>query len=249
MGSGGSHGGAGGGGGGAQNLAGGGAGGPVEQVPSTPGNWAADKYPSDPVTNPGGQLTGPGVKAEQLSASDAAPIIAYTGGKVPGGERFKGLSAEKLNRSLYDPEGFKRTLELAGESPSSIADYMRRATQYKNELNAAMDKLRNYEGEVYRTISDHGGSLAAKYEVGKPVTFKEFVSTSRSTAPTYKAFDYASTGDTRFVIQSKTGKWIESISNYTGEREVLFKSGSKFMVTKKTFNKDRGTWDIHMKEI
>lgn len=248
MGSGGSHGKGGGGGGGTANLAGPGPAGAPEIVPPHSAGHGA-QYPGDPITNPGGTLTGPGTKAEFLPADEVASIIGYTGGKVPGGERFKGLNAEKLNRSLYDPEGFKRTLELAGESPASIADYVKRAAKYKDELNASLSKLRNYEGQVYRTISDTSGNLAKMYEPGKPITLKEFVSTSRSPRPSYMAFEHASTGSTRFVIESKTGKWIESVSNYAAEKEVLFRSGTKFMVTKKTYNKDRGTWDIHMKEI
>lgn len=250
MGSGSSHGGGGGGGGGSKTLAGGGAGGASEQVPPASDiGMAGAKFPDDPVVNPGGTLTGSGVKVESMEASQRASIEAYTGKKVAGGERFKGLNAEKLNRSLYDPEGFKRTLEMAGEPPSVIADYVRRADAFKRELNTALDQVRNYEGEVYRTISDSGGKLAGMYEPGKAVTMKEFVSTSRSTNPSYKAFDMAGTGDTRFIIQSKTGKWVEKVSQYGPEREVLFKSGSKFMVQSKTFNKSRGTWDVRLKEI
>lgn len=252
MGSGGSNASAGGGGGGATQQVTGqaGPGGPPEVVPPAKEiGMKPPNFPQDPVTNPGGTLTGPGVKVEQLSAAERASIEAYTGAHVAGGERFAGLNAEKLNRSLYDPEGFKRTLELAGESPASVADYVRRAAQYKAELNTALDKVRNYQGQVYRMISDSGGNLAAKYEVGKTTVLREFVSTSRSTNPSYKPFDMAGTGDTRFVIQSKTGKWVERVSRYGPEREVLFKSDTAFMTTKKVFNRERGSWDIYLTEL
>lgn len=249
MGSGGSNAGGGGGGGGAPEQQATGGKTPDQIPPAEEIGYAGPSYPEDPVTNPGGTLTGPGVNVENLTRSERAAIEAYTGSKVPGGERFSGLNAEKLNRYLYDKEGFVRTLELAGESPAKIADYLKRAEAYKVELNRALDKVRNYQGQVYRTISDSTGELAARYEPGKAVTLREFVSTSRSTNPSYKPFDLAGTGETRFLIQSKTGKWVEKVSHFRPEREVLFKSDTSFMVTKKVFNRSRGTWDIHLKEL
>lgn len=249
MGSGGGNAGGGGGGGGPPTgSATGGAAGEVVPPAKEPG-MAGATFPDDPVTNPGGVLTGPGVKAEQLAAKDSGPARAYTGAHVEGFDHYAGLNAEKLNRTLYDPAGVRRTLEMAGESQAYIDDFFKRASRYQKELNTSLDKMKSYQGQTYRTVSDSGGQLAAKYQPGKPVTMKEFVSASRSTNPSYKPYDLASTGSTRFIIQSKSGKLVEKISQYQAEREVLFKSGSKFMVTSKKFNSERGTWDISLKEL
>jgi hypothetical protein len=240
----------GGGGGGRSGGGGGGAGGgAVEKVPPAVRNPGYHSDSEDPVLNPGGVLTGPGKNVEHLPGADIQPITAYSGGHIMGGERFKGLNAEKLNRSIYDPKGFKQTLELSGESDAVIADYVKRAGAFKNELNASLDKVRNYEGQVYRTINDRSATLADAYVPGKPVVLKEFVSTSRSSTPSYRPFEGADEGQTRFVIKSKTGKWIEKVSNFSEENEVLFRSGTRFMVKSKKYNRTRGTWDIFMDEM
>lgn len=236
-----------------------GGGGGAEEVKKTPtgaqaappiDNVSTQKwYASDPDINPGGVYTGPGELVEDLPAHVQGPIHAYTGGHVPGGERFAGLNAEKLNRSLYDPEGFKRTLDLAGESPASIADYMKRAKGYQAELDSALSAVKNYQGEVYRTISDPGGLIAKQYEPGSVATMKGFTSTSRSPNPSYKAFNSTGANNSRFIIQSKTGKHIERVSNYVPEQEVLFRSGTSFRVVSRTWNAERKTWDIKLAEI
>lgn len=250
-----------GGGGGRRRIGGGGAGpaqgGKVkapEQLEKLPAAQLNEyREPGDTPINPGGQLVGPGVAVEKLAKADKDSIIAYSGAHVDGGERFKGLNAEKVNRSLYDPEGFKRTLKMAGESEESIADYVKRAKAYQVELDRSLSKVRNYEGEVYRTISnsDLGGGrrIADSFEAGKPVTFREFLSTSRAPNGAYKAYAKAGNGEIRFKIQSKSGKSIEKVSWATSEREVLFKSGSSFNIVSKTYNQSRGSWDIVMEEI
>lgn len=220
-----------------------------QPVPPIEGVSTQKRYETDPTITPGGVYTGPGELVQDLPANVQGPIHAYTGGKIPGGERFAGLNAEKLNRSLYDPEGFKRTLNLAGESPQQIADYMKRAKGYQVELDAALSKVRNYEGEVYRSVVDEGGAIAKQYEPGSVATMKGFTSASRSPNPSYKAFNSTGEGHTRFIIQSKTGKHIEQISLFEKEREVLFRSGTSFRVVSRTWNAQRGTWDIKLAEI
>lgn len=252
-----------GGGGGRRRIAGGGGGSaqgtkPPEQLEPLQaheldtGTATGLSSPTDPVLNPGGSLTGPGVAAENLPTTAQDSIIAYSGAYVQGGERFRGLNAEKLNRSLYDPEGFKRTLELAGETPEAIADYVKRAKAYKVELDESLSRVRNYSGEVYRVVDNvnvGGRQLADTFEAGKVAHFKEFLSTSRAPNPSYKAYANASIDEVRFKIKSKRGKSIETISGHGPEREVLFKSGSSFRVTRKVWNQGRGTWDIDMEEI
>jgi hypothetical protein len=109
--------------------------------------------------------------------------------------------------------------------------------------------LRDYRGETYRVINDRTGDIAAKYTPGNIMRHQDFLSTSRSPSPSYQPFASARSGQTRFIIQSKSGKLVENISEYTAEREVLFRSGTKFKVTSKTYNTARGTWDITLTEI
>ena len=246
MGSGNSNSGGGGGGGGGGAPTQNSPGGPPEKLKNIDNSPLSEV---DADVKPGGVLTGPGVKAEQLSPQDAASISAYTGMQVPDGERFAGLNAEKVNRSLYDPQGFVNKLKSQGRTPSEIDDLVKRAGQYERELNRSLSKLRSYEGEVYRTIDDAGGSIADQFVPGQTVSMKGFTSTSRSTNPSYMPFAKAKSGKTRFVIKSKTGKSIEKVSEYAEEREVLFGTKAKFSVRSNTYNEARGTRDIYLEEI
>lgn len=251
MGSGSSNASGGGGGGGAAAQQGPGA--PPQNIPphQTANQLTDFIEPDDPTVNPGGQLVGPGVEVTKLTKYEQEAIEAYTGKwiKTAGGDRFKGLNAEELNRYLYDRDGFIQRLKNKGKTPGEIADLLTRAEGFKTELNAHLAKVRSYRGEVYRVIDDYGGSLAGRYVPGKTVTLNEFVSTSRALDASSFPFIRAQTGKTRFIIQSKSGKMIEKISEFTTEREVLFRSGTSFRVISKTYNKSRQTWDIRLAEI
>jgi len=154
------------------------------------------------------------------------------------------MNAEKLNRTLYDPVKFPPT------------DTSRK---YHQILNESLDKVKSFKGETYRVISSKAGSpelhrqlggtnLATMYEPGKTVKLEGFVSSSKSKKSSYKPYDGAYR-QIRLTITSKTGKWVEKISHFKKEREVLYKSGLSYRVDSRVWNSDRQTWDIHMTEL
>ena len=214
-------------------------------------------YEQDPTLHPGGIISKTG---NQVTEVKHEAITAYTGGHIQGSaaSRFKDLNAEKVNKALYDRAGFEKDMVGLGLDPKEM---YKRAKAYEAEINSELQHVASYQGEVYRTISNShvgGKALSEKYVPGQVQQFDEFLSTSRSASPSYKAFVDAKgphvlkesqASKIRFVIQSKTGKPIENVSQYIREQEVLFGSKSRFMVTKKVFNQDRGTIDIHMTEI
>lgn len=227
---------AGGGGGGGGEAAGGAPPPETVKLPKKSEIYESMVVGTDPTINPGGKLVGKGVKAENLSAEAQKSIKAYTGSKVPGGERFS-VKPEQLNKVLRG--------ETSGLTKAKVSQ----AKAYQKELNESLSKLRSYKGETYRTISDFDSKIASKYIPGKIVRQPEFTSTSRVPSASYKPFHGASSGSTRFKVQSKTGKLIEKISEYKAEKEVLFRSGTNFKVTSKTWNPGRGTWDISLTEL
>ncbi|MBK7891267.1 MAG: hypothetical protein IPJ84_10595 [Bdellovibrionales bacterium] len=87
-------------------------------------------------------------------------------------------------------------------------------------LNNGLERLRIYKGKVVR-----GASLpqeeVKKHVVGAVVTYPAYTSSSIS-----NAFG----GTHRFIIHSKTGRYVDPFSASRGEREVLFKAGAKFKV-------------------
>ena len=81
-------------------------------------------------------------------------------------------------------------------------------------------------------------AILRKYQVGATVTEYTFTSTS---------FGDGFSGDHKFLIQTKTGVNVSSISQYTGEKEVLIPAGAQFKVTER--QQSGSTVYIHMTEI
>jgi hypothetical protein len=113
-------------------------------------------------------------------------------------------------------------------------------------LQAALDKLPNWDDElVYRRARKHdynGDPIADKYRVGEIIQEEAYMSTTTKVI---------SKDDIRFIVYSRTGKNITSLSEYPNEREVLFKAKTKFRVLAKIHH-DSGSWDnvdIYLEEV
>jgi hypothetical protein len=105
-------------------------------------------------------------------------------------------------------------------------------------INRALGKLPNMVGTVYRGRKD---SAAHLYKEGMIVEERGFTSTS-----TNEMFSVNWAGGptgTKFQITSKTGKSVKDFSQHPQENEVLFKSGSRFKVTKVSGS------TVHMVEV
>lgn len=146
----------------------------------------------------------------------------------------------KIVESIFRTENSEAIKKLTTEEFISILSYTAvqyrylnsylRSSSVKDEstevlistLNRSLEKLPDYVGIVKRGISIYPGS-EIDFKEGNVVTFKGFTSTSR-----LASFD----GDYQLVINSLHGKDISPISLEKHEAEVLFKSNSKFKVTK-----------------
>jgi hypothetical protein len=106
--------------------------------------------------------------------------------------------------------------------------------KHVSQLNGALDKLPKHKGVVSRKTSLTAEQFAL-YQPGKIVEERGFTSTSKNPGTW--------TGSHRFVVTSKSGRDIQRISKHPDEAEVLFKSGTRFKITKKTGN------EIHMEEV
>lgn len=150
------------------------------------------------------------------------------------------------DRNLYKPEAVILR-EYTGHSAQQINAELRsnkpslKALSFARILNRALNKLPSYRGKVWRDI-DLPEKTLAKYSVGEVVTEKGFVSSSRDE---FERFDSARPH--RLLIHSKNGKIIEKISVLPLEYEVLFKSGTKFKVLKRT--QEKGYLLIELQEL
>lgn len=105
-------------------------------------------------------------------------------------------------------------------------DDLQRLNPMIQNINRGLDQMPRFEGPVYRGTSLTPEQVA-HYVPGEIVTESAFTSTS---AQAGKAFG----GNTRFVIQSSTGRDISSLSVYSStEAEVLFRPGTRFRVISK----------------
>lgn len=106
-------------------------------------------------------------------------------------------------------------------------------------VDAALDKLPDYIGEVRRGMKWEAEFLAA-HTVGAEVVYPNFTSTSVGEA----GFGHL---PIQLIIRSKHGKLIEAVSATAGQREVLFKRQSRFRVTGIT--QAGGQWFIHLEQL
>lgn len=94
------------------------------------------------------------------------------------------------------------------------------------ELDQALDKMPEYQGIVYRSVSDFGiddvDAFIKSHVVGELSVFDSYLSTSKTV--------YDESFPIQYVIQSKHGKDIREYNQQ--EQEILFKHNSKFLITK-----------------
>jgi hypothetical protein len=106
-------------------------------------------------------------------------------------------------------------------------------------LNEALDKLPDYKGIVGRGVYvPNVAEFMKGYQVGMIKEERAFTSAAKG-----KGFG----GKVKYQIQSKTGKDVSTYSQHSGEKEVLFKSGTRFRVVK--IEQDYDVNIIHMEEV
>lgn len=107
-------------------------------------------------------------------------------------------------------------------------------------LEKKMDEAPKYKGPVWRGITIAEKRLGDFLALDEH-EFVAFTSTAREESASFS-------GNVRLHIQPRTGVSVERISaSGAGEREVLFRKGARFRVTKK--EKLGSRWNIHMTEI
>ena len=153
-----------------------------------------------------------------LSAAERIALYRYT---------TDGDFVESLNKALREGDD-----EFTERHAALIAS-----------LLVALDRLPNYSGQTLRGIERKGRDFEAilmRYVKGAVVIESAFTSTTRS--PDLPE-EYRKR-NVQFVIQSRSGKAVERWSADLGEREVLFKPGTRFHV-----DEVEGKGDKHIIEM
>lgn len=107
--------------------------------------------------------------------------------------------------------------------------------KYIKTLNASLDKVKSEKGTFYRGMGMKPGGRTEKLvnflleNKGKNIKMNTFLSTStRSNIE----FGNQSQSKVFFTVIGKNGKNVQRLSSHFTENEYLFKTGSKFKVTK-----------------
>lgn len=110
------------------------------------------------------------------------------------------------------------------------------------QLNDALDKLPAYKGTTYRKTNISVDKLGSMYPVGSIVEERGFTSTSKESDKW--------SGNVQYTISSKNGRDVSRLSVHPGEKEVLFKSGTRFKVTgSKIGGNIHGISTINLEEV
>ena len=121
--------------------------------------------------------------------------------------------------------------------------------EYTEAVSGILDKMKRYEGVVFRGLRDGGAQevireCIAAWDNGTKIwTNLAPASTSTSLRVAHN-FD----GNLILKIHNKTGSWIQPISEYSGELEVMIKRYGKYRILAKPYEMG-GRWWIELEEI
>lgn len=132
---------------------------------------------------------------------------------------------------LTDNEQYALNRYLSSES-YALNDKLRRTLKpseeeirWMDDLDSALDKMPEYHGTLYRSVSDFGlddvNTFIHSHVVGESKIFESYLSSSKAV--------YDENFPVQYIIKSKHGK---DIRQYSQEQEILFKRKSEFLITK-----------------
>lgn len=154
------------------------------------------------------------------------------------------ITGNNLSDNIVEKTAEKSIIKLSGEEQYALNQYFSFESYGINaklrngytlseteksmvySLDMALDKMPEYQGTVYRSLSDFGienvDEFVKSYVPGQVKTFSSFISSSEEI--------YDAGFPIQYIIKSKHGRDIRQY-NY-GEKEILFKRNSKFLVIK-----------------
>lgn len=165
----------------------------------------------------------------KLSAADFDRSIAFLGESIENYTPLYDLSLIEKSElcfmtqneitalMMYSMSAYRKLNVALRDQDSAMLEQFR---IYIKTLNSALDKIRNYEGFVKRGAGTNRARFD-DHQVGAVVTYPSYTSTS---------IGHGFGGVARYVIYSKTCKYIAPFSVASAEEEVLCKPGTKFKI-------------------
>ena len=146
------------------------------------------------------------------------------------------------------------TDKMSNLSLAEIADCERIIEEYTLALDGIINKMKRYEGIVYRGVWGEGaGELLSQFHAAWRSKSKIWVNKAATSSSTdikvsYYSFDNKGDNDLIMIIKNKSGSYIRPISEYDYEKEVLLMKDVKYKVAKKPYILN-GKWFVELEEI
>ena len=158
-----------------------------------------------------------GAKDLSITEQEAAIPFVYSTGL------YNQINA--VFRAWFDGDTTVRTADGRVDMTDAVKA---EALGYRAEMKKVFEKLPAYRGEVHRGVSDSVEKRMEQFgiqEVGSTYRAESFISTS---------YEKGAEFDKRlmFILNSKTGRKVDTLSNHPTEKEVLFLPGTEFRVTR-----------------
>lgn len=138
-------------------------------------------------------------------------------------------------------------------SAKEIADCERIIKQYTYALNGITNKMKRYEGVVFRGVRDEGGGeLITQFQNAWKSKSKTWINKAAASSSTdikiANSFDNSGVNDLIMIIRNKSGAYIQPISHYKGEKEVLLIKDTKYKLLQAPYQHN-GKWYVELEEI
>lgn len=176
--------------------------------------------------------------------AEAKTLQPANGAKIPPEElaalRWYTESGYKdINKALRGQTNYQNILnERVSTVTARYVDDAKFAT-------AALNKMPVYQGTVYRGAKfapDEVQAIANRYKVGETIIEQGFTSTAAG-APA----NFWNSANIRYIINSRDGRDVQSVSGVRVEKEVLFRPYTKYQVLDKTT--ENGVTTIYLDEV
>ncbi len=160
-----------------------------------------------------------------------------------GAKRYQNNNSENAKENLVNKNA-SDTIKLSESEQHALNKYMSSESYVLNDklrrgiklsadeqewaksLDSALDKMPEYKGTVYRSVSDFGienlDAFIKSHALDEAKVFSSYISTSKSV--------YDESFPIQYVIESKHGRDISALNSQ--EQEILFNRNSVFIVNK-----------------
>lgn len=160
-----------------------------------------------------------------------------------GAKRYQNNNSENAKENLVNNNA-SDTIKLSESEQHALNKYMSSESYVLNDklrrgiklsadeqewaksLDSALDKMPEYKGTVYRSVSDFGienlDAFIKSHALDEAKVFSSYISTSKSV--------YDESFPIQYVIESKHGRDISALNSQ--EQEILFNRNSVFIVNK-----------------